>query len=424
MLWFSATGVDYSAEPPCETIMKDLGQALLDKLDDVVDIWVDAVSADVEIDSVKGLTYAAIHNGLPDVLESVATLLTAAFADEEQEVKEDALEHGAVRAEQGFHLSEVIREYRVLRNVVILALEPELVTGSVKEALSAVRHIDSVLDRVVLISVESYMSRRLSVLEKMHAQLLLTNQELTRLVQTQKDSLSHLAHELKNPLNSIISFSSILLRKQQKQLAKDIAKPMEMKQMERILDNGRQLLRLINNTLEVARADSEQLTLTVESVQLRPLIKTVMEALEPSIERKNIELAMNCEQGPKQVMTDSLRLQQILTNLVSNAIRYTDRGNVTIASYIVTDPVAADSASKRWALVVCDTGQGISEEMQSKIFEPYFQAGKETLPESSGLGLTIVRKLVQLLQGEIKLESTLGQGSTFTIFLPMTLELS
>ena len=400
--------------------MEDLGKALLDKLDDIIGIWVKAVRADLDIESNKGLTYEAVHNGLPDVLESVATLLTNAFTDENEELREDALEHGSVRATQGFDLSEIVREYRILRNVLLLALEPELTTGSASDVLKAVREIDNVLDDVVLRTLESYMAHRFSVLEQMHSQLLLTNHELTRLVQTQKDNVSHLAHELKNPLNSIIGFSSLLLQKQQKQLTTDVEVPMEMQQMERILANGRQLLRLINNTLEVSRQEAEQMTLTVETVQVVELITTVVDALSPSIEDREIELTTVCEGAPPQVNTDSLRLQQILTNLVSNAIRYTEKGQITVTSYVVDDGIE----SGRWAIAVSDTGVGISEAARSKVFEPYFQAADDDdrAINSSGLGLTIVNKLVRLLQGEIQLESVLGEGSTFTVTLPIYLE--
>jgi len=206
--------------------MKDLGKALLEKLDDIIDLWVKAVRVDIEINSNKDLTYEAVHNGLPDVLESVATLLTHTLTDENQELQTDALEHGSVRADQGFDVAEVVREYRILRNVVILALQPELEGGSVADALTAVQQIDSVLDEVVLLSLKSYTAHRLSILERMQAQLLLTNQELSRLAEAQKNNISHLAHELKNPLNSIISFSSILLKKQQKQLSEKSDTPL------------------------------------------------------------------------------------------------------------------------------------------------------------------------------------------------------
>lgn len=116
-----------------------------------------------------------------------------------------------------------------------------------------------------------------------------------------------------------------------------------------------------------------------------------------------------------QITTDSLRLQQILTNLVSNAIRYTDQGSISIVCYTVDH--------ERWAIAVSDTGRGISPAHQIKIFEPYFRVGNEAdyLPESSGLGLTIVNQLIQRLQGTLELSSQVGEGSTFSVFLPLIL---
>lgn len=424
--------------------MKNLGQALLNKIDVIIDTWVTEVRRDIEIESNRGMTYEAVHNGLPDVLASVAKLLTAAFpqtADEAQqkeeahdETEEEALAHGAVRAEQGFDIAEVVREYRILRTIILEALEPDMSSGSVPEVLLAVREIDKVLDDAVMASIESYVSYRLDLLEQMHNQLLLTNQELIRLVQIQKDNLSHLAHELKNPLNSIISFSSILLRKQQKQLIEQPNTSLDMQQIERILNNGRQLLRLINDTLEASRKDSEQITLKLEPVKVARLVTTVVEALTPTAQSKGLALIVECDRAPEQTMTDALRLQQILTNLVSNAIRYTDQGSVTIRATALDDPPASrpspaaspgQAASQRspsqWEITVQDTGRGITPEQQSKIFEPYFRGGDEAdfLPDSTGLGLTIVHKLVQLLGGTIALTSTVDIGSTFTVRLPI-----
>jgi len=396
--------------------MNDLGKALLGKVDQIIDTWVDEVRRDLEIDSNQGMTYEAVHNGLPSVLASVATLLTTAFADEETELDEDATEHGAVRAEQGFDIAELVREYRTLNRILITALEPDLMTGTVPEVIKALHKINEVIDRVVLISVESYVDHRLGLLEKMHGQLLLTNQELTRLVQIQKDNVSHLAHELKNPLNSIIGFSSVLLRKQRQALTDSPPKSIEMKQVERILNNGQQLLRLINNTLEVSRYESEQLALKVAPVHAPMLIKTVAESFESVARDKQIALRIDCDHAPNEVTTDSLRLQQVLTNLVSNAIRYTDKGEVNISCYATDE--------ERWAIAICDTGKGISSDLQAKIFEPYFRVGdtSDYAPESSGLGLTIVNKLVQLLQGRIELTSELDTGSTFVVILPLMLE--
>jgi len=393
--------------------MKDLGKALLAKLDDIIEIWVKAVRTDLEIDSNKGATYEAVHNGLPDVLKSVATLLTDAIADENREIKEEAIEHGHVRADQGYDLAEIVREYRILRNVLTLALEPELKTGTVTEAISAIRRIDSVLDDTVLVTLESYMEHRLLLLKQMHAQLLLTNQELIRLIQNQKDNVSHLAHELKNPLNAIISFSSIILRKQKKQLQDNSETSLEIRQMERVVSNGRQILQLINNSLEVSRQAPGEIVISTERVEVVPLVQIVIDSLEPSAQIKGIELVVKCNRAPTTVYTDSLRLQQIVTNLLSNAIRYTKVGSVTVTTYTVDD--------QQWAIAVQDTGRGIKEEDLDRVFEPYFQTGDESekLPGSSGLGLSIVKKLVQMLGGKVELTSQVDRGSTFVVFLPI-----
>ncbi len=397
--------------------MKDPGQALLNKVDDVINVWIEEVRRDIDINSNKELTHKEIHNALPDILQAIATLLTPTpLDDREQEFKDNALEHGTVRAQQGFDTAEVVREYRILRNVVLTILEPELSSGTVKEALTAVRKIDHILDSAVLISLDSYVKHRFDTLEQMQGQLLLTNQELIRLVQSQKDNLSHLAHELKNPLNAMLGFSSLLLRKQRKQLTSEDGSTMEIQQIERVISNGRQLLRLINNTLEASRQESGQVALAMESVPLPDLVQAVIDTLAPTAQSKALTLAANCDRAPRQITTDALRLQQILTNLISNAIRYTDDGSIDVACYAVDD--------REWAIAIRDTGRGISPEQHSQIFEPYFRAGGEGsyAPESSGLGLTIVDKLVRLLQGRIELVSAVGKGSTFTVFLPIEVE--
>lgn len=394
--------------------MKDPGQVLLEKLDEIIETWIDEVRRDSKLDSNKELTHQEIHNALPEILHAIATLLTPnPLDDEDQEFTEHALEHGTVRANQGFDTAEVVREYRILRNVVLSALEPDLCEGTVPEAISAVRKIDDILDGAVLVSLDSYVKQRFETLEQMQTQLLLTNQELNRLVQSQKDNLSHLAHELKNPLNAIMGFSSLLLRKQKQQLTPESGTSLEIRQMERVISNSRQLLRLINNTLEIARQESQEITLTLESISVLTLVQSTIDALESTAQAKSLELVIDCDRAPKQVSTDTLRLQQILTNLVSNAIRYTDQGSVTITCYAVD--------ADQWAIAVCDTGKGIDPEQQSQIFEPYVRLGDEEdyLPESSGLGLTIVNKLVRLLQGRVELVSAAGEGATFTVVLPL-----
>jgi hypothetical protein len=138
--------------------------------------------------------------------------------------------------------------------------------------------------------------------------------------------------------------------------------------------------------------------------------------LNPLAQAKGLQLKIDIDGAPKQVFTDSLRLQQILTNLLSNAIRYTEIGAIQV--------IGQSLPEKKWSLAVSDTGIGIAPEDRDQIFKPYSQAffnqGRRH-QEGTGLGLAIVSRLVQLLQGEIELVSQFGVGSTFTVILPIAI---
>lgn len=395
--------------------MKDLGQILLSKINSIVERWVDAVRRDQEISSSKTLTYESIRDSLPVVLEAVASLLTESIIDQPQKAKKNSLEHGIVRAEQGYDAAEIVHEYRLLRQVLFVALEPDLLTGTAAEVLQAVRKIDAVLDEVIFLSLESYVEAQLEKLEQMQTQLVLNNQQLNRLVQSQKENLSYFAHEIKNPLNSIIGFSSLLLHQQQKKIQGN-STSLDFQLIERMLKNGEQLLRLVNDTLEISRCQAGQLRLNLSQTDISPIIITVVEALEPLARQKDLEVIVNLDNAPAPVVTDTLRIQQIATNLVSNAIRYTDSGTVTV--------ICQRCHQEAWQLIVVDTGKGISPTDQEQIFQPYYRAGsRETyLPESTGLGLAIVNQLVNLLSGKIVLVSQVGVGSTFTVTFPLSLD--
>ena len=149
---------------------------------------------------------------------------------------------------------------------------------------------------------------------------------------------------------------------------------------------------------------------------MRSLIILVTETLEYSAEEKNIEIILDCDLAPAEIMSDRLRLQQIITNLVSNAIRYTESGSITVTCQTID--------SDHWTLVVADTGVGIAPEAQAQVFEPYFRvaSGGGYSAESTGLGLSIVDKMVRLLQGNIELVSQVGAGSTFTVTFPQAID--
>lgn len=390
---------------------QELGKSLLVKVDIVVENWIKAIREDEEIDSSKGLSDQSIRDNTPDVLEAIATMLSQSVADRTQKLKDKSWAHGIVRAEQNYHIAEIVREYSILRKIVFIALKPDLQNYSGAEILQTVELINSTIDRAIALSIETYVETRLKELEQVRGQLLLTNQELTRLVATQKEDISHMAHELKSPLNAIMGFSTLLLQQQKASSGQE--RTLSLQMTEKVINNSRQLLRLINDILEISRYDAGKVTPNIQSSDVRSLIIRVAETLEITAHQKNVALILNCDRAPQQIQTDPLKLQQIVTNLIGNAIHYTESGTIAIT--------CQTNNNNSWSLIVADTGIGMSPEVQAKVFEPYYRVSSKGnfSQDGTGLGLAIVNKLVKLLQGEIILTSKLGEGSIFTVTFPL-----
>ncbi|HEY9743943.1 MAG TPA: sensor histidine kinase [Coleofasciculaceae cyanobacterium] len=396
--------------------MINFSKLLTEKTQRIIEQWIEAVRQDQLIESADKLSRPAIENHLSLVLSAMATVLSHSQDSEIQPIVEASLYHGVLRAEQGFDPAEVAREYRLLRQVIFSVLEENLVAGSAVEGIRAVRLIDAVIDEAIGACFKSYMEERLQELQQLQNQLARTNQELTRLVRANQDNLSVLAHELKTPLNSIIGYSELFLRHQGRTSEGKDNLP-KVEHIERVVRNGRQLLRLINDTLELSRSDSGKMQLRLMTTDVHSLISSVVQVLEPLAQSKELQMMVDCSLCPEKVLTDPLRLQQVVTNLVSNAIRYTQHGKIQVTCKLLSD--------NQWAIAVSDTGYGIAPEDQSRIFEPFFRVGSSEqsyLPDSTGLGLAIVARLVNLLQGKIDLVSQVGVGSTFTVILPLQIK--
>jgi hypothetical protein len=415
--------------------MMDFSQLLIDKSATIVEKWIEAVRADSRIETAAELSYKGLRDSLPRVLKALATVLSKFQDSDVQSLVDASLEHGILRAEQGYDPVEIVREYRILRETIVSTLEGELLDSSPIEIIRVIRLIDTVVDEAIAQCFKSYMDERLHELQQLQSQLKLTNQELTRLLRENKDNLSHLAHELKTPLTSIIGYSDLFLRQQQRKQEESDNLP-NLEHIEKVLRNGRQLLRLINDALEISRYEAGKMKLQPSVTDVRSLIQNILEMVEPLADSKELQIivdydsasADNCAAfreglhptcAPDRVLTDPLRLQQIITNLLSNAIRYTDSGTIKLRCQTLSD--------KEWAIAISDTGIGIPPEDQARIFEPYFRSipqEKSFLPESTGLGLAIVSRLVKLLQGRIELVSQVGIGSTFTVILPLAVNTS
>lgn len=389
----------------------DFSTILNQKRDTIIELWIAAVFEDQQIEATNELTFKAVRDSLPRVLESLADMLADSELENFDIIDEASLEHGFIRAEQGFEPAEIAREYRLLRSVIFEELESDLVQASPQDVLWATRLINSVVDEAIARCFDSYTQSRMAELDKLRAQMQLTNQELTRLVRASHDNMSKLTHELKTPLTSIIGYADLFLRQQQQaDLDNSFA---HLESIERVLRSGRLLLRLINDTLQLQQSDG-QIKLKVVTIAPSELIQSVVEIVEPLVRNKGLELKVDCDRAPQTIQTDPLRLQQIITNLLSNAIRYTDSGFVAIA--------AETLAPNRWSIVVSDSGIGIAQAEQKYIFEPYYRihhGPTAAADQGTGLGLAIVSQLVELMQGDISVSSLVDQGSRFEVIFPI-----
>lgn len=394
--------------------MLNSGQFIADKTETIMERWIEVVRKDRRQESSTDLSNTALGNSLPKLIKSLAAVLSCPQNDDFKSIAQASLDHGDLRARQGYDAAEIVREYSLLRRIIFSVLEPHFLQGSPQEIIAVFSQIDLVLDEAISLCFKTYVQARLQELEQLQSQLTLTNQELTRLFEASKDNLSYLAHELKTPLTAVIGYSELLLRLQGKNVTDTTS--LTIRSIEHVLKGGRHLLRIVNDSLELSLYESAQMKLNLETINVRSVINIVGEMLAPLAQSQGLQLKINSEDAPYKVLTDTFRLQQILTNLVGNAIRYTDEGSVMISSKTLPN--------ERWSIAVIDTGIGIAPEDCDRLFEPFSQAffnQGSRKHDGTGLGLAIVSRLVKLLQGEIQFVSEVGVGSTFTVILPINL---
>ncbi|MCL2790088.1 MAG: PAS domain S-box protein [Desulfobulbus sp.] len=218
--------------------------------------------------------------------------------------------------------------------------------------------------------------------------------------------LATMSHELRTPLNSIIGFTGIMLQ----ELAGPL-NPEQHKQMGMVQKSARHLLALINDVLDISKISAGQLELAITSFALSASIEKAVKLIAPLAEQKAIELRMEIEDSAGEIVADQRRLEQVLLNLLNNAVKFTEQGWVSIA---------CREENGDYLLSVTDTGIGIQPEKIEHLFRPFYQieSGVARKHEGTGLGLPICQKMVELMGGSIAATSQWGRGSTFTIRLP------
>jgi signal transduction histidine kinase/DNA-binding NarL/FixJ family response regulator len=222
--------------------------------------------------------------------------------------------------------------------------------------------------------------------------------------------LSNMSHELRTPLNAVIGFSELLAA--QRDASEDQRRKLGM-----INRAGQHLLSLINDILDLSKIEAGRTELHAAPVGLPELLGTALDMVRLRAGQQGVSLLLDCEQAPRAVVVDGPKLRQVLLNLLINAVKFTTQGSVTLS--VQGEPAGARHVLLHFA--VRDTGAGIAEDEQERIFHPFVQGSSAEAHSGTGLGLAIVREYVRLMGGEVRVASMPGKGSTFSFSLALPL---
>jgi PAS domain S-box-containing protein len=225
---------------------------------------------------------------------------------------------------------------------------------------------------------------------------------------TKSEFMTRMNHELRTPLTAIIGFSRVLLQEKEGPLSAGA-----QRYVERVRVNGMHLLSLINQILDVAKVEAGRMELEMDTVAVDALVRDTLAMLETTAEVKGLVVRGELPARVATIVTDEGKLRQILINLVGNAIKFTNEGEVCVR--VATDPVTHRPVS----ITVQDTGIGIAHERQRKVFDPFEQGDSSTRRQfgGTGLGLSIVKTFANLIGARIAVESEVGRGTAFTLYL-------
>lgn len=221
--------------------------------------------------------------------------------------------------------------------------------------------------------------------------------------------MANMSHEIRTPMNAIVGMTRLLLGKE--------PRPEQVRYLEAIRQSADNLLVIINDILDLSKIEAGKIVIEQTDFSLREVVQSVRDMLLLKAEEKNIDMRVYVDPAiPQRVIGDPTRVNQVLINLAGNAVKFTDKGYVEITARLVKN-----ENSKTWVQFdVTDTGIGIAPDYVDKIFESFTQAGSDVARKfgGTGLGLTISRQLVELMQGSISVKSKLGEGTTFMVQIP------
>jgi PAS domain S-box-containing protein len=221
--------------------------------------------------------------------------------------------------------------------------------------------------------------------------------------------LANVSHDVRTPLNAILGYTSLLLRGVAGPLA-----PSQRDSLGRVDANARHLLTLITDILDISRIEAGKMPVRLSSIKLKDLVDEIMSEVDPLIATSNLAVTATVPDGLPMIRSDRQKVKQILLNLLTNALKFTPRGSVTVSC-------SQQRVNRTVSIAVADTGIGIAPTDQERIFEAFSQADSTSAREGggTGLGLAICQRLASVLGGQITVESKVREGSTFTLVIPV-----
>ncbi len=228
--------------------------------------------------------------------------------------------------------------------------------------------------------------------------------------------LANMSHELRTPLNAVIGITEMLREDAEATGPDDFLEPLD-----RVSRAGKHLLHLINEILDLSKIEAGKIELHLEEFNVLGLIKDVVATSQPLVQRGSNRISISCPDDIGAMNADLTRVRQVVFNLVSNACKFTENGDITLTA------ARDDEGGKDFVTVaIADTGIGLTSEQMDNLFEEFTQADSSTTRKygGTGLGLAISKRLCQLMGGDITVQSALGKGSTFTVRLPVQVKLS
>jgi PAS domain S-box-containing protein len=315
-----------------------------------------------------------------------------------QDLKDDSLPRMKEAVDSGFRASvslPVMSGQEVVAVMLFLIERPRLADSRYTDMIHVVgNQIGAVIARIRA--------------QRQHeVEILRARDEAQAASHAKSEFLSRMSHELRTPLNSVIGFANVLRKNKSGRLAGD-----DLTYLDRIASNGRHLLTLVNNVLDIAKVEAGRLTVTTGLVALDELLRDVVAQLEGQPRDAGVALRAEVPENLAPITSDLVLLRQVLINLAGNALKFTHAGSVVLA-------VEADRNGQPLCIHVRDTGIGIPVERQQAIFEPFEQAAPETHKTygGTGLGLSISKAICDALGYGLTLQSEPGKGSTFTVHL-------